>query len=59
MHVAFDNLSLVVVAHLGDDRNGIIILEDPGHLEIISNKLKENVGEPLKEVGDLKIDSFL
>jgi len=49
----------VVVSHLGDDRNGLIILEDPGHLEIICNKLKENVGKPLKEVGDLKIDSFL
>jgi hypothetical protein len=49
----------VVASHRGDDRNGIIILEDPAHLEILCNKLKENVGKPLKEVGDLKIDSFL
>jgi hypothetical protein len=49
----------VVATHLGDDRNGIIILEDSAHLEILWNKLKENVGRPLKEIGDLKIDFFL
>jgi hypothetical protein len=49
----------VVATHLGDDRNGIIFLEDPFHLETLCHKLKENIGRPLKEIGDLKIDFFL
>jgi hypothetical protein len=42
--------------HLGDIRKGIIVLDDPGHLKILYNKLKENVGKPLTEIGDLEID---
>lgn len=49
----------VVASHLGDDRNGIIILEDTTHLETLCQKLKENIGRPLKEIGDLNIDFFL
>jgi hypothetical protein len=49
----------VVASHLGEDRNGIIILEDPAHLEILCQKLKENIGRPLKEIGDLNLDFFL
>jgi hypothetical protein len=46
----------IVASHLGDDRNGIIILDDPAHLEILCDKLKANVGKPLTEIGDLTID---
>jgi hypothetical protein len=49
----------VVASHLGNNRNGIIILEDPTHLETLCQKLKENIGKPLKEIGDLNIDFFL
>ena len=49
----------VVASHLGNDRNGIIILEDPYHLETLCHKLKENIGRPLEEIGNLKIDFFL
>lgn len=48
----------VVVSHLGNDRNGVIILEDPAHLEMLCQKLKENLDRPLKEIGDLTIDFF-
>lgn len=46
----------VVVNHLGDIRKGIIVLEDPAHLEILYRKLRENLGRPLSEIGDLEID---
>ena len=49
----------VVASHLGDDRNGIIILENPAHLEILCQKLKENIGKPLSQIGDLEIDPLL
>lgn len=49
----------VVATHLGHDRNGIIILEDLAHLEILCHKLKENIGSPLSEIGDLEIDLLL
>jgi hypothetical protein len=42
--------------HLGTEKRGIIIMEDPIHLEILCDKLKENVGRPLSEIGDLEID---
>jgi hypothetical protein len=50
---------LVVASHSGNDRNGVIILENPLHLAILCHKLKENLGRPLKEIGDLKVDPFL
>jgi hypothetical protein len=46
----------VVASQLGDHRNGIIILENPAHLEILCSKLKENIGRPLSEIGNLQID---
>jgi hypothetical protein len=46
----------VIASHLGNERNGIIILENPAHLEILCQKLKENIGRPLSQVGDLEID---
>lgn len=49
----------VVASYLGNDRNGIIILEDAAHLEILCQKLKENIGRPLSEIGELEIDFFL
>jgi len=48
----------VVANHLGDIRKGILVLEDLALLEIVHSKLKENVGRPLTEIGDLEI-SFL
>ena len=42
--------------HLGDCRKGIMIQEDPAHLEVVFEKLRENLGRPLTELGDLEID---
>lgn len=44
--------------HLGDIRKGIIVLEDPTHLEIVYHKLQENLGRILTEIGDLEIELF-
>lgn len=49
----------VVATHLGNDRNGIIILENPLHLETLCQKLNENIGKPLSQIGDLDIDLLL
>jgi hypothetical protein len=49
----------VVASHFGNDRNGVIILEDPLHLEALCRKLKENIGSPLSLIGDLEIDFLL
>ena len=46
----------VVATHLDESRHGIIILADSAHLEILCQKLKENLGRPLSEIGDLEID---
>ena len=48
----------VVANYLGDIRKGIIILEDLAPLGLLYHKLKENVGEPLTEIGDLEIDYY-
>ena len=45
----------VVVNHWGDIRKGILVLEDPALLEALYLKLKQHVGRPLTEIGDLKI----
>jgi hypothetical protein len=42
--------------HLGAEKRGIIIMDDPAHLEILWQKLKENIGKPFSEIGDLEID---
>ena len=49
----------VVATHLDESRHGIIILADSAHLEILCQKLKENLGRPLSEIGDLEIDFSL
>jgi len=36
---------------------GVILIE-PGHLQILYQKLKENIGRTLTEIGDLEIDLF-
>jgi hypothetical protein len=48
-------LIAVVVNHWGDIRKGIIVLEDPAFLKIVYGKLKQHVGRPLTEIGDLEI----
>jgi len=35
---------------------GVILLEDPDHLEILYQKLKENLYRPVTEIGDLEMD---
>lgn len=49
----------VVASHLDNSRNGVILLEDLFHLEILCQKLKENLGRPLAEIGDIDIDFAL
>ena len=48
----------VVVNHWGDIRKGIMVLEDPALLEAVYGKLKQHVGRPLTEIGDLEITLF-
>ena len=54
------NPKLISVAanHLGDVRRGIMVLEDPALLEIVYGKLKQHVGRPLTEIGNLEITSL-
>jgi hypothetical protein len=40
---------------LGDIRHGIMALEDPVLLKVVYSKLKQHVGRPLTEIGDLEI----
>ncbi len=46
----------VKVNNLDDSRFVVIMLENPAHLEILHQKLKENLGRPLTEIGGLEID---
>ncbi|MGA9755941.1 MAG: hypothetical protein WBV23_12465 [Desulfobaccales bacterium] len=48
----------VMANHLGDIRKGIMVLEDSALLELVYGKLKQQVGRPLTEIGDMEI-SFL
>jgi hypothetical protein len=51
--------SIIVVAnHLGDIRKGIVVLEDPLHLKAVYGKLKQHIGRPLAEIGNLEITLF-
>jgi hypothetical protein len=45
----------VVASHLGEVRKGIMVLEEPALLESVYIKLKQHVGRPLTEIGDLEI----
>jgi hypothetical protein len=53
-------LSLRIISieanHLGDYRKGVMILEDPAHLELLFEKLQKNLGRPLAEIGDLEMN---
>jgi hypothetical protein len=55
-HELSTRLISIEANHLGDCRKGIIILEDPAHLEIVFDKLRENLGTPLTEIANLEID---
>ncbi len=46
----------VSVNELDETRFGVIILDNPDHLEILFRKLQENIGRPLTEIGDLEVD---
>jgi hypothetical protein len=48
-------LICVVVNHWGDFRKGIMILEDLALLKAVYGKLKQHVGRPLTEIGDLEV----
>lgn len=41
--------------HLGEVRKGVMILEDPALLESVYAKLKQHIGRPLTEIGDLDV----
>jgi len=45
----------LVANHSGDIRQGIMILEDPALLKVVYHHLKQHVGRPLTEIGDLEI----
>jgi len=45
----------VVARHLGDVRQGVMVLEDPTLLQVVYGKLRQHVGRPLTEIGDLEI----
>jgi hypothetical protein len=47
---------IVAATYLGYEGNGIIILEDPLYLDILCDKLKKNIGNHLKKIGDMEID---
>ncbi len=46
----------LTVNYLDDNRFGVIMLENSAHLEILYHKLRENLGRPLTEIGDMEID---
>jgi hypothetical protein len=50
------SLISIFANYLGHSRKGIIVLEDSLHLEVLYRRLKENLGRPLTEIGDLEID---
>ena len=45
--------------YLGDYRKGLLIMEDPAHLELVFDTLQKNLGRPLTEIGNLEIDFTL
>jgi hypothetical protein len=55
-HDIAPRLITVVANYRGETRRGIVVLEDFNQLEIIFYKLKDNIGKPLTEIGNLEID---
>jgi hypothetical protein len=45
----------LVANHSGDIRQGIMVLEDPALLKVVYHQLKQHVGRPLTDIGDLEI----
>jgi hypothetical protein len=45
----------VAARHLGDVRQGVMVLEESALLMVLYAKLKQHVGRPLSEIGDLEI----
>ena len=55
-HALSTRLISIGANYLGDYRIGIMILENPVHLELVFEKLHGNLGRSLTEIGDLEID---
>ena len=55
-HELSTRLIAIEATHLSDYRKGIMLLEDPAHLEFLFEKLRENLGRPLTVIGNLEID---
>lgn len=53
--------SLITISanHLNDSRKGIVVLDEPAHLKILYRKLKDNIGRPLTEIGNLDINFLI
>ena len=45
----------VAARHSGDVRQGVMVLEEPALLMVLYAKLKQHVGRPLTEIGDLEL----
>ena len=59
LHYEPTRLISIEASHLGDWKKGVMILEDPAQLDIVFEKLRENLGRPLTEIGYLEIDVTL
>ncbi len=60
IHYEFSIRLLSIEAnHLGDYRKGLLIMEDPAHLELVFDTLQKNLGRSLTEIGNLEIDFTL
>jgi hypothetical protein len=55
-HELSTRLISIEANHLGNYRKGILLLEDPAHLELVFDTLQKNLGRPLTEIGNLEID---
>jgi hypothetical protein len=58
-HSKLKLISVTAANHQAGEQKGIIILEDLIHLQILYDKLKENLGKSLREIGDMEIDFSL
>ncbi len=41
----------------GNSRLGVILLEEPAAFQALLDKLKENIGRPLAEIGNLEMEA--
>jgi hypothetical protein len=49
-------LITISVTHHNSKMKGIIVLDDPAHLEVLYDKLKDNIGRSITEIGDMSIE---